>query len=272
MKPGLIEDLFGGLARIVSGGTRQVIKRSRPWQPPLPRAPSPCPLCTNTEGEIALPGMPRGWRLLPPAYTPHQRHRLIIPETCWDDTRLQLVGGVDGIQDALNVARLATMDDQVEMAVFIHIGQLAGQNLGHAHWHLMEVSVQRPLMLRSFPPSVLVHRHGQFEIGAAGARAGECLIGSGGEPVRFEAATIVELAGALEWIITRGNDRFCSVEGKPPEFLVTVRISPDAHLRYATYCPILTCWGAPEYVIATLEGGPITLPWPHEVTAAHLRD
>ena len=267
----IFEKLAGGFTLITGGGTRTTIKLSRPWQPPLPLTPEQCPFCTKPQQELFLPHIPVGWRLLKNMFTPHRRHRLIIPEKCWDAEALQTLGGSTAIREALETVRLATKDDRVEMAANIHVGESAGQNLGHAHWHLAEVRVRKPLALPSLAPELLVREHGGFNIFAMGARAGECLIAQRGERLKFTEGTVKELALALEWIITRGNEKFLSTEGRPPEFLVAIRISADGYFRYADYCPILTVWGAPEYVFAPLEGGPITLPWPHELTAQYLR-
>ena len=105
-----------------------------------------------------------------------------------------------------------------------------------------------------------------------GARAGECLIVQRNKRLKFDNKAVEEIADALEWIVSLGNEKFCNTEGRPPEFIASVRISADGYFRYADYCPILASWGAPEYVFAPLEGGPVTLTWPHEITAAHLRD
>lgn len=267
----IFQSLVGGFTKITGGGTRTAIKLSRPWQPSLPIAPEKCPFCTKPQDEIALPGIPNGWRLLPNIFTPHRRHRLIVANKCWDAEALQMIGGLTAIREALEITRLAIKDDQVEMSAFIHIGQIAGQNLGHAHWHLMEVRVREPLTFSEFFRELLVHQRENLEVFAMGAHAGECLIVQRDKQLKFNERTVEELAATLEWIITRGNEKFRSTEGRSPEFIVSVRISADGHFRYADYCPVLTMWGAPEYVFSPLEGGPVTLPWPHELTAAHLR-
>lgn len=266
----IFERLVGGFTVITGGGTRTAIKLSRPWQAPLPIAPEKCPFCTKPQEELLLLGIPAGWRLLGNMFTPHRRHRLIIPNTCWDAEMLQKLGGSAGIREALEIARLAMTDDRVEMSTFIHIGQNTGQNIGHAHWHLMEVRVREPLAFTEFSRELLVHQCENLEIFAMGAHAGECLIVQRDKLLKFDDSAVEEVAAALEWIVSRGNEKFRSTEGRPPEFMVSVRISADGHFRYADYCPVLTTWGAPEYVFAPLEGGPVTLPWPHELTAAHL--
>lgn len=267
----IFEPLVGGFATITGGGTKNTIKLSRPWQPPLPLAPEKCPFCTKPQEEISLPGIPANWRLLKDIFTPHRRHRLIIPSKCWDAQTLQNLGGYAAIREALEIALLAMADDQVEMSTFVHVGQSAGQNLGHVHWHLMEVRVQKPLAFAKLSRELLVRQYENLEIFATGAHVGECLIVQRNKQLKFNEKAIEEIAGTLDWIISRGNEKFRSTENKPPEFTASVRISADGHFRYADYCPILNAWGACEYVFALLEGGPITISWPHELTAAHLR-
>ncbi len=266
------EPLFGGFTMIISGGTKTAIKLSRPWQPPLPIDPEKCPFCTKPQDEIPLSGISTRWRFLPTYFTPHENHRLIIPQKCWGAEKLQTLGGFTAIHEALEIVRLAIKKDRVEMATFIHVGQSAGQNLGHAHWHLMEVLVRKPLLCVQYHPELLVHRKEKMDIFAAGARAGECLIIQRGKRLKFDKQATAQIADTIEWIVSRGNEKFKSTENRPPEFNISVRISADGYFRYADYCPILNVLGATECVFAPLEGGPVTLAWPHEVTAAYLRD
>jgi len=266
----IFETLPGGRNRITAGGTRNNIKLSRPWQPPLPYNPKKCPFCTKPQEEIPLTGIPAGWKLLPNIFTPHRRHRLIITNECPTPDFTQTLGGFEKIGQALEVARLAIQDDNVEMALFCHVGQTAGQNLGHLHWHLMEVRVVQPLSF-ALPRATLVKCIENLNINAAGARAGECVVCQ--ETIEsFDKRAVWKIAEALHWIVSLGNKKFESTEGRPPEFCVSVRIGADKTLLYADYCPILNTWGAPEYVFAPLEGGPITLPWSHEITAEYLRE
>ena len=266
----MFEPLVGGFTFVTGGGTKTAIKLSRPWQVTLPIVPEKCPFCTKPREEISLPNLPAGWRLLWNLFTPHRRHRLAIPSTCWDAKTLQTLGGCAGIREALEVFRLAIKEDHgVEMATFVHVGQCAGQNLGHAHWHIMEVRVKEALAVGHFAPELLVSRNDMLDIVAAGARTGECLIVPRTKTSFDEC--VEAIAASLEWIITRGNKKFLSSEGRLPEFIAAVRIGANGQFRYADYCPILNMWGGTEYIFAPLEGGPVTLLWPHELTAQHLR-
>lgn len=270
----VLEPLPGGFSYVTSGGTRTAIKLSRPWQDGLGRMINPrnCPFETKPQEEIPLRNMPIGWKLLPNPFTPHREHRLIIPEKCWTPEVLQTLGGVERIFEALEVARLATVQEDAEIAMFIMIGWLGGQNLGHAHWHLHEVLVRKPLVAEEIHPAreVIIRKEEKFLTIAGGARSGECLIIPESR-LSLSEENLHALAVSIDWIVRKGNEKFLSSEWLPPDFTVTVRLTADHHIRYADYSPVLTCWGSPECVTAPLEGGPITLPWPHEVTAAYLQ-
>ena len=266
------ENLPGDMTQIIYGGTRVKIRIPESCRTKLPRN-TDCPFCTKEQAEIFLEGAPKGWKLLPNPYTPHKLHRLIIPDRCWETGKLQSLGGLDEICKALKIAFLASRKDNAEMAVFIHVGYSAGQNLGHAHWHLMEVRVKKPFALIKLSRNLLIDEKSKnLETFAMGAHAGECLIIPKNNNLNF-GEIIEEIAAGIEWIVDRGNNKFRNPKNKqPPEFLVAVRISANNCLRYADYCPILSSWGATEIVFAPLEGGPITLPWPHETTARFLRE
>lgn len=194
---------------------------------------------------------------------------------------VQTLGGGVGIIGALQAVRMVIEKDmaegaKTEMAAFVHVGASAGQNVGHLHWHVVEVRPERPLKTRAVnydvPSPLFVHEEHDLQVRALGVRAGECMIVSKKVyPPKFDVHTAFDVASIIDWIVKRGNEKWMSTQGMPPEFTVLVRISSEGAFLYADYCPILSMWGAMEYPLAHFEGGPITLPWPHEVTAAHLR-
>ena len=263
------EPLPGGMAWVIGGGTRTEVKLRRPWQQPLDLLvrPESCPFCTKPQNEIQLEGIPKDWRLLPNSFTPYSRHRLAIPVHCLEAWKLARLGGPKGIEDALTLSRLAIAEDRgVEMAVFAHIGANAGQNLGHLHWHICEALVRQPFSGYVLREERVVRSFLSATIVAEGSRSGECLIVPTAEG--FEK----ELPEILSILIELGIARFRDPDsGFPPEFSVSMRFDGDGNIRYVAYCPILNITGVPERVLAPLEGAPITLPWPHEVTAKYLR-
>lgn len=269
--------------RAISGGTRNNIRLSRPTQQPLANLinPASCPFCTKPQEEIRLKGIPEGWRLLPNPFTPHPvepsnaSHRLIIPAACWPEEKLQTLGDKVEITNALLAAQIATENCDPEMSLFVHVGITAGQNLGHPHWHLLNPEVERPLRVSEFEelitPERTVFEIEPFTVVAGGAHGGECLV-IPWDRYRLSQFMASKLAQTIANIIDLGNERFRSTQGLPPEYIVTVRIDAGGLIRYADYCPILYFWGSPHHVTAPLEGGTIPVQWPHEVTAAHLRE
>lgn len=274
----IYEPLPGYFTWILAGGTRQAIKLNRPWQKPLEALlnPAKCPFCTKPQEKISLPGIPDGWQLLPNPMTPHIKHRLITPVTCWPAEKPQVLGGMEEIAKALEICRLATIDDDMEIALVIHVGWLAGQGLGHPHWHVCDAQERRPIRdglyyERKYEEKVVCH-HEEYTVVADGEKPGQLLILPCG-PMDFNKGTIPWLAEEINYTVNLCNEKFRSADqGLPPEFAVTVRISADNEIRYASYCPQLapTSCGF-HHTIAALEGGPYILPWTHEATAAYLR-
>lgn len=220
----IFEPLAGGFAWVTGGGTRQEIKLSRPWQEPLENLiiPDKCPFCTKPQEELPLPGIPAEWRLLPNPFTPHLRHRLIGPKRCWPSEKMRMLGGREAIAEALEIARIATAQDDVEMATFIHVGRSAGQNLGHPHWHLMQARVRGAFPIPfAFPLSRLIADRENFVIVAGGVHSGECLVAPK-RPLSFIPETISRLAECLSWLIELCNVKFRSNDRSlPPDFIVT---------------------------------------------------
>lgn len=272
----IFEPLPGDFRRILAGGTRTAIKLGRPGQWPLQALinPGKCPFCNKPQEKIDLPGIPQGWWLLPNPMTPHQKHRLIVPNICWSPEKLQELGGVTEIVNTLEICRLATINDNMEIALVIHVGWSTGQNLGHPHWHVCDAKVRIPFNDEPREPARIVASMEEFTLLASGEKPGQVQILPHGPYgyMHFNSGTIPWLASAIHWIVRRGNEKFRSTEGFPPEFAVTVRISPNHYLRYANYCPQLANSSCGFHnTIAALEGGPVPIPWTHETTAAYLR-
>jgi len=269
---GVVETIAFGHNRVVSGGTRNKISLSRPWQTPLGKLikPETCPFCTKPQEEIFLPGMPNGWRLLPNIFTPHENHKLIVPDVCWNADMLQALGGAKSIQSVFEIAGKAVFGEKQEVVLFTHIGFAAGQNLGHHHWHLLKPRTSRNLEKINLRDERVVAHTETLIVFADGARAGECLIVPNGNKAIF-TEILEKLADFLENFVGFCNEKWKSVDlGMPPDFILTVRISKNGRFRYADYCPILTMWGGYEYVLACREKAHFTLPWTHEFTAWHL--
>jgi len=260
-----LELLPGGFTQITDGGTRNQIKLL-PNSLEIPEG-TVCPIETKPQEEISVAGVPKGWRILTNPQTPHLKHLLVVPPVCWPRNDLQNLGG-GRIMEALNAISLTIANYGVETSCFAHIGRAGGQNLRHHHWHAMQVLVRKPLELEDFTeamkPERIVCQNESFTTFAGGARGGECLI----VPIRkidFRES-IEKIGDAILRIVNLGNEKFSN-----PDFMVTVRVSSNGTIRYADYCPVLNFWGSPEYITAPLEGGPITIPHTHELTAETLR-
>lgn len=276
------EPLPGDFVWTLAGGTRQAVKLARPWQQPLEKLAEAtrtnCPFCKKKEENINLPGIPDGWVLKPNIFTPHRKHRLIVPSECWPAEKLQCLGGEEEIVKALEICRLATVNDNMEIALVTHIGWHTGQNLGHLHWHICDAQVRQPFVNRisAFNSDRIVARFEEFTLLAGGEKPGQVQILPNGEGkyMDFNSGTIPWLARAIHWIVELGNKKFVSSDqGLPPEFAITVRISADHVLRYASYCPQLAMVSpAFHHTVAAFEGGPSPMPWTHETTAAYLRE
>lgn len=272
-EPVILRELPGRSNWIVAGGTRNEIKLSRPWQPPFLAIQANCPFCDPKRETARFSQMVPGWKILSCLYTPHQKHRLIVPEKCWDEEMLQNIGSFGGIRAALRMAYLAIQGDDVEIGAFIHVGQCAGQDIRHPHWHLIETPVKQSFnpSIVKFEQDVIICKTQKFVTIAGGASAGECLILPRTERLLFSWRIIDMLSRAINRIVSLGNRKFLSEQGRPPEFMVSVRISEERIIRYADYCPVLTMWGAIERVFAPLEKEAFTLPWTHKVTASFLK-
>lgn len=262
----LVELLPGGFTLTTSGGTRNRLKLL-PTSLEMPEGIA-CPFETERRGEgLNIPGIPAGWRVLSNRYTPHLKHQLVIPPTCWSKHDLQNLGGV-ALTEALNALAVTIANYGVETACFTNIGRAVGWSIWHHHWHAMQVLVRRSLELEDFAeamkPERIVDQSEIFTTFAGGARGGECLIVPSSK-IKFQEY-LPNLGVAILHIVTLGNEKFSN-----PDFTVTIRVSDKGILRYADYCPVLNFWGGHEYVMALLEGSPISIPHTHKLTAKILR-
>lgn len=264
----------------LSGGTRNKVVLNRPWQMELPYAPEKCPFCTKEEPEemTVLPN----WRVLRNPMTPHAFHRLVIPRKCPTREETRTLGGTQAIEEALTiyskVIPVATREGFLRTSYAVHVGMLAGQNLGHMHWHVcdaenpvspVEKAIKSEIIQGSFDEKRIVFERYGFIAYAEGARAGQIYL----VPLAMRCidnSTVVEnLSSALFQIVELYNSKFLSFQGLPPEFMVAV-VCHQSWLRYATYVPILHQLGFPHY-LALSGDSKMTIPWPHELTVEHLK-
>ncbi len=272
--PGIVTNLPGGQQRTLSGGTRNEVKLSRPWQASLSAIidPENCPFCNKPQEDLVLPSnSPKGWRWLPNIFTPHPEHTLLIPDRCWLEEELQEWGGEKKICEAIQIASRVFRRHRKEMIALAHVEHQSGQNLGHAHLHFFEVQVTNPLSARSLEmKDLMVLGQDGITAIAGGVKAGECLLFSEHE-APFSLQTAETVGQVLHRLIAVGNKAWKSTQGLAPSYSFAVRVSADGLFRYGCYSPNLSNWGVYNHTVTALEGEPYVLPWPHETTVDHLR-
>lgn len=258
----------------VAGGTRIEINLSRPWQKEIVVNSETCPFCTG-EGHVLEELEGGEWLLLQNRFTPYPFHRMVIPRECWPVHKLRILGGVYALETALFCIKWTVRANGPEkLFVTAHIGPLAGQNVGHLHYHLVDYSLG-DRALSSVPDAMkkffktrrelIVLEDGSFLVGVGGTKAGQCFILPKTNKSVFETPS--EILGQL---VRLYNRRFVSTQGLPPDFSVTLQFQ-SGMFRYGIYTPILNHWGGAEQMALYEPGCPTTLPWPHEVTAEYLK-
>lgn len=263
----------GGI-QTVSGGTRNEVKLSRPWQVDILINPDTCPFCKNGEERTIF--AKGGWWLFNNLFTPFRFHQLIMPNRCLRKEEVRILGGYQSIVTVFEIAQNVIQKDKEDFSIGTHVGPLAGQNLSHLHYHLLKpFDSQNSLVITDeFEDlrknySYLIFEQDNWVVIAGGFRAGQCFILPASNPVPFNQRTIKCLARVLTRIIALYNTKFLSTQGLPPDYRITVRIR-NGEIFAGWYVPVLNHWGFTEDS-ALLERQPIVLPWPHEVTVKFLK-
>ncbi len=258
-------DLPNGM-RSVAGGTRGEIKLSRPWQKEIEVNPATCPFCTG-KGEVKKELANGEWLLLKNKFTPYPFHEMVIPATCWSSEKLRALGGRAEIARVLYYAKeeIEKYGKGKKLFVTVHIGALAGQNVGHLHYHIVEympgsidASPVAPFMRAFFEthPKSVLFRTGIFMVGIGGVKAGQCVI------VYERNRRMVDtghLASSIASIVSLYNDKFMSSEGLPPDFSLALQFL-NGEFQYGGYTPILNHWGAAEQMVLYEHGWPRHAP------------
>lgn len=276
----------GGVSTF-AGGTRTAIKVDRPWQKTMEIDPRVCPFEPErlyAKHEIVLRSEDGEWVAFKNLSTPNQYHRVIVPTTCeeWPDARLRQLGGRVEIAKALDLSyQTLGLNAHVyreQEHIVSHNGYTGGQNQPHIHWHAVvfpEVAqgkhpyeIQRELLEITADPSFFVMTHGNLKVVAGGHRAGQCIIlPNDPEPL----VSLENIVNVLDPLVTLFANKFRSRVGEklPPDFtfdLVFVR----GQFAYGLYVPILNHIGSTEFA-GIMGQQAMTLPWPHEMSAAYLR-
>lgn len=263
-------DWPGGL-RSIAGGTRTQIKLDRPWQLPI-TATTNCVFCPPRDKVTVLED--RGnWLVLQNTLTPYPFHRLVIPNRCWSDTDLRALGGKEGLDLAFSLIEGQLSLYSNPLLVTVHIGALAGQNISHLHWHVVDYFVEPAVdntdqWRNTFVarPQILFHQTNQLFMAIAGVRAGQCQIVPTDKSVNLSAKN---LTPHLSFLVDLFAAKFRSSSGLSPDFNLSLRFDQGNFIQ-GIFTPILNHWGGSEQIALYTPGVAITLPWPHETTVAHL--
>lgn len=275
--PIVSDELPSGIETI-SGGTRNTVKLSRPWQTDLPYNPDKCPFHQENDpmrvNKYETPN--ETWQVRFNKETPHSPHRLILPMLCWPPEKLYELGSPALIAELISAAQRVYRDEELQDDLYfgIHIGYLAGQNLGHLHAHLagfgnVEEANRYPKILDYADDEGnqdrIVTDTDDWRVIAGMARAGECLI------VRIEdSAADEDLGPIIHDLISKAGRAFMSTEGKKPEYMLGLRFA-FGKVLWGYYLPILNQLGFPLHFALYGEGS-LVLPWTPEKTAEYIRN
>jgi len=261
--------------RSIAGGTRNEIKLSRPWQKEIEVNPATCPFCTG-KGQVLAALEGGKWLLIKNKFTPYPFHEMVIPARCWSPDKVRVLGGEEDIAVAFRLIQREIGNHSVKkLRVTVHVGALAGQNVGHLHYHIVEYMLDGdasesrvPSVMRVFfrtRHDLVLSQSNSFIVGVGGLKAGQCFI----LPDRYHTSVAV-LARELSRLVLLYNKKFKSAQGLSPDFSLALQFL-NGELQYGIYTPILNHWGAAEQMTLYEPGCPITLPWPHEMTAEYLK-
>lgn len=260
----------------IAGGTRGEIKLSRPWQQEIVVNPETCPFCTG-KGHVLEELAGGEWRLLQNRFTPYPFHRMVIPRECWSATDLRSLGEFRRIEDALRlIFRVVKSSGLEKLFITAHIGPLAGQNVCHLHYHIVQYALSDasesavPEKMRKVfaekTEFIILEGWGLFA-GVGGVKAGQCFVLPGH---RSQSLRSEDIALMLHDVVSLYNKRFKSTQGLSPDFSIGLQFW-QGEFQYGLYTPVLNHWGAAEQMALYEPGCPLTLPWPHELTAEYLK-
>lgn len=266
----------------VAGGTRNSIKLDRPWQKEITVNRLKCPLCPKENISCIQDSEGETWRVVENSFTPYPFHRMIIPEKCWGPDRLRCLGGPKKITAALRLIDSEAENSRIDgLLASVHIGALAGQNLGHLHFHILDyavgghnqctaqMAIQRITCFGEAKPELVIFNNETCTAVVAGLKAGQCFIFPKSD------CGAEKIADTLSQLISLYNCKFKSTQNLSPDFSIGFRFGKTktggSKLLYALYTPVLNHWGAAEQIALYEDGYPNSLPWPHELTAQHLK-
>ncbi len=282
-KPKIFIHQWPGGISTLAGGARTVIKLHRPWQKQLNSDHTTCPFEPSRlkdEGRQIIECSSDGrWVSFDNRFTPNMDHSLVIPVTCqdWSDARVRLLGGKEEILAALNLIYkvLETKPKHEVTEIIINVGWLGGQNVGHLHWHVFglpvgAVSASSDQVAMSLGQlnnlDLTLFEQNGLQVVVGGHRAGQCFI-----LPKEKNISVQSIATVIADLVALYADKFQGSVGErlAPDFTIGL-VHNKGNFVYGTYVPILNNWGGFEY-LAFIGQQPVSLPWPHDQTAAYLR-
>ncbi len=288
----VVVDRWPGGVTTAAGGTRRKIRLSRPWQIELRTSRrGACVFCDENQKVLArYEILGEGWQLIENPSTPHDDHRLLIPDRCWTARELRTLGGQGRLAGVFSIVQKIADQERSEGGLIfgIQIGAGRGQNIPHAHFHLIldrhaSRGKQRVLeafrprssvipirrLLAKHPPELQVFDTGMTRTVIGGHEAGQCFIIPSDRKQSFRPEFADYMAETMCRLITLFSDKFRSTQGLPPDYHMSMVID-RGNVGFGMYVPKLANNGL-VHSYALLGLLPYVLPWPHVLTAKYLR-
>lgn len=276
MSQSIVREYPGGW-RVLYGGTRTGVRLARPWQVVAPFDPSKCAFCKGEGKEVGE--FANSWKLLENRFTPSNFHQMVIPPSCWEDAKLRVLGGSQEAAAAFENIGSVIADNREwpNIQVTAYIGWLAGQNIPHLHYHIINAlhcdrdreDVLADFMRRS---ERVLSEEGSIKVVVESIEwAGQCFIVP--DPAKYEdmEMELGDLGVVMSRLAVLYAKAFVSSDkGLSPDFQLFFSFR-EGRLVYGSYLPILNHLGSTDTVGAHHSGTPIYHPWMPEETLEYLQ-
>ena len=287
----------GGIITVAGAKKKIPATFSRWWQAPIPKPnPAKCPFHKEEERKNAFleATAPDGeqWFVLDSLFAPEKPHRLIIPDTCWEEEKMRVLGGPESIRTAVALASRQFGREQPEerdklWGFSVQVGPLAAQNVPHCHYHLYRPNIFSAEHLRvaiddnpkatdlTFHPDLdsddlCVLKNEDFLVVAGGEFTGQLYI----LPSDFfwfeDDSTAESVAIILDILVKLYAEKFRSVEGLAPDYRWEFEIYGGG-INFGIFVPKLNNTGTLEDMATMDRRRGFNLLWSHEETARYLK-
>lgn len=265
---------------VASSSTNIKVNLDRPWQLKLTQyKPRKCPFEGERLGDKAqrFPHICRNWLAIDNVQKTSGVNKLIMPEKCWDEARIQNLGGAREIEKAFKIS--ACLEPQINLDGLLFLVQI-GYNSGasipwHLHWQLQTLEeecgrTELDQFLGELQKSGLVlARKNEWKAILGGRYAGQCFFLPDAPQKLSSLKPVKELSLIVTNVVDLYNKKFVSVEGLPPSFQIGFVIDTNGNIQYGIYKPSLYHqWGIRDTMGDF--GLRVKLPWPHTLTLQYL--